>query len=1329
MNKKRYIPLVVIGALILSLIAVLPTFGAGEVSFIDPNDIGADNNGSLTDPTPDTQEYGRQGGEVGLFIEDSSLNVPVRRVLLPSRDMTQPEFDANYDGDTDDNAVDGMLPEDLSVVTKAHEAEVMALVGHDVVADDYLVIGNHNVRKVVKVEAVLPTATLGAGTAASPHRWFVVRPDADDDANPMVTPIAKSIEISSIGGTATVNNLRATDDITVTATITTGGALDAGDSLTFKVGGKTLTPLDASPVPVTGVKPGSDNKIAISLGESKFVEATLDTATPPAPTNITDRVVTFTVATTNRFASDGTTPANITQDVVLSLNYMSRDQLEQTVTLDKPFDVGSDDPDTSPAIESLMVYKILKNANGKWVTDVDGVSWSSNYGLYAIAYDRATGTDFTSNLIADSGIARGGNDAAGPTLSRENRLKGGTLSGPRITRDDALLATANGDATTAPTYTQITRINTGDDIVPPTAGRVVAWFIEKNDIPVRVRSQAHPANTTLVMQETGADTGKFSLKITAAKFGTGTGEINMPVKTTTLPQMPVNPRDVLTLAGAGSTGTLSIETTAPSFTSLLPAHNTAVKGDRPEVSAQVTDGDSGVKKADIRILFFIEEVGKSDRYVTVNPNTDGDIDEISNGFSVTGRMAGGDAPKDDATISWWVKASDNAGNVGYSDRVTADADGPDPCTAASDATIDVLADTVSCDPYVLLIDSTEPKLLRAETGRHWNSALQTGDSKDKTEYRVSKANRTSVMVVFDEYLDATSVSASDFEVNGATPDDANVYNVKVRDDTFDENPDYDKAKDPNETGTDSDGNKKYINGDGNSAIAGDSVLDVESKRGYVFLRLAAELKSSAEPKVELVGEVLDLAANEQDGGVDSAATDRIAPKLTVTIDEGTRPVTMDKVNLTITSDENIGTPSVMAYHVTKLKTDKDAAVQAKATSFVGDVKFVSGSEYTAVVSSGSAPDDGGLYTIHVMANDAAGGNKGTAGDMTKDIDVSDDTTAILFEHDEAIGPPDVDPHTDGANDTFKTDDPNVYIRIDFASEANEYDDQAGDNPDTTATETDFRLGDDLDTHHGVSIVSASLNGEDITSSIQSNSAGNIFLYKSPSPLTVGDHKLEVIAEDAAGNRHPLAQKATITIEERKPFSLKLNPGWNLISLPGEPADPDINVVIPADRTDITSVLAYDPTVPGLWLSASRGADGMFSGTLKNITASRGYWVETNTFTALPVNIPKQAVGQAITLPTIQLVKGWNMVPIVDVDGDFMLSPDSMKMPALGTPAMPNATPPVEATVGYFDGLEGVRAYTFNTITNRWELASKAGGMVELGKGYWVYVTKSGIIVP
>ena len=273
--------------------------------------------------------------------------------------------------------------------------------------------------------------------------------------------------------------------------------------------------------------------------------------------------------------------------------------------------------------------------------------------------------------------------------------------------------------------------------------------------------------------------------------------------------------------------------------------------------------------------------------------------KIAGGFEISQRLTGSDiVPDDDAIIEWWVMATDNAGNVGYSDRQASKDGEANPCNADADTDVSGLTDA-GCQAFKIEVDGTKPKLLMAETGRHWDNSLDTGDSDDKTEYRVSKADATTVLVAFDEHLDDTTVTAADFEVAGENPLETEVHNVKVRDDMFE---------------MDVDGNEDEDTGDGNSAIMGDDVQDVGQGRGYVFLTVE-EMDPTARPKVELVGKVSDVAGNQQSAGKDNEADDRVAPTLTVSIMEGDRTVTKDKVNLSITSDENISAPSVTYYMV------------------------------------------------------------------------------------------------------------------------------------------------------------------------------------------------------------------------------------------------------------------------------------------------------------------------------------------------------------------------------------------------------------------------------
>ena len=63
-------------------------------------------------------------------------------------------------------------------------------------------------------------------------------------------------------------------------------------------------------------------------------------------------------------------------------------------------------------------------------------------------------------------------------------------------------------------------------------------------------------------------------------------------------------------------------------------------------------------------------------------------------------------------------------------------------------------------------------------------------------------------------------------------------------------------------------------------------------------------------------------------------------------------------------------------------------------------------------------------------------------------------------------------------------------------------------PSTTPprTKTVKEIGDDLDTHGMVTIVSAMLGDEDITDSLQANEGSNVFLFRA-SGLDLGEHDL------------------------------------------------------------------------------------------------------------------------------------------------------------------------------------------------------------------------------
>ncbi|MQG67986.1 MAG: hypothetical protein FI707_04270, partial [SAR202 cluster bacterium] len=72
-SKVRFFPVVAIAAIAMSLVFIFPVFSAtGSVKFIEYDDSSA------------TLSWAAQGGQIGVQVTDSDLNVAIKRVLLPS---------------------------------------------------------------------------------------------------------------------------------------------------------------------------------------------------------------------------------------------------------------------------------------------------------------------------------------------------------------------------------------------------------------------------------------------------------------------------------------------------------------------------------------------------------------------------------------------------------------------------------------------------------------------------------------------------------------------------------------------------------------------------------------------------------------------------------------------------------------------------------------------------------------------------------------------------------------------------------------------------------------------------------------------------------------------------------------------------------------------------------------------------------------------------------------------------------------------------------------------------------------------------------------------
>ena len=469
------------------------------------------------------------------------------------------------------------------------------------------------------------------------------------------------------------------------------------------------------------------------------------------------------------------------------------------------------------------------------------------------------------------------------------------------------------------------------------------------------------------------------------------------------------------------------------------------------------------------------------------------------------------------------------------------------------------------------------------------------------------------------------------------------------------------------------------------------------KSDSVFLTVAA-LSPGSKPKVEVVaGGVLDAAGNPNTTVLPAppeilTAIDGIAPTLTVMLagDAGITGVSVSAKSVTSTMTTNETLLGVPAIKVAKVVKVNNVLVADGVLADAGAVSFVKTDTWERKLTSDALLPLGGasLFVAEVTGNDSAN-NTGKAGG----IDPTS-KTALLFELDTKLDAPIITPADDA--DVFRTD---PFITVNWTGEGTEY---------------------DGDSHKKVTITSATLDGVDQLANVATTDNATFIL--ATSGLALGEHIFTVNGTDEVGNKRLADEKVTFTVKEVAKVSIALKPGQNLVSLPGEPGDSAINSVITG--SEVSSVITYDPinldpTTGSPWRTATRDAAGNLAGSLTTIDAQHAYWVKTTSFDPIKVEIPDQ--GFAALPPSIQVVAGWNLVPVVSIAGNPPL-------PA-GKTCATNADSCISADT-YLGSTKWVTAYTFDPQLNQWtKLLPRNFDKVQIGSGYWVYVTEDGILVP
>ena len=833
--------------------------------------------------------------------------------------------------------------------------------------------------------------------------------------------------------------------------------------------------------------------------------------------------------------------------------------------------------------------------------------------------------------------------------------------------------------------------------------------------------------------------------------------------------LPVSDGETITVSykdaadASGNAATVSkmakVDLTAPALTLELPGDKSINSSKRPTLRATITDAGSGITASSINIVagskFSVGTVVK---------------DPISNGFRASTSPT---SDLVDATYNWYVTVTDKVGNGPKAadtrsaiSKTQGDANPAVRGTTANkfefkvDTAAPALA-SIGAKSGGVIDDRLSVNITGASTATDGQARATLTDSSAKFKVNKAKAGDkvtnvdagwTATIDTVDSETQLTLTSITNTSAGGGCTsscsadqdwDDGDSYTI--------ENPTLGQLIDKN-TATDTisiifnvgDGLGEIdaatvttamfdISGSSPPASVTVGKLNTTTKEQGVLLTLGTPLATDAKPKVELVGKLQDQSgpdANESvtvTGAAAPKVLDKLAPSITVglvaDLAAASNTVSRSEVKILVTSNEASVTPTGTARYLTGDAAGtglEQASTRTTETQEALDGKFkLTGTnswEATLKVSS-FVGNPRGLVNIKITVTDLAG-NAATKGNT--DPDGSDGklvSGSLLVEFDNALN--------DGKNPGFtltplikttvtdETDISSPSINIDFADEGKE----RKFTPDTVTSDVN------PDSHKKVELTSITLvmpDGTETDAITQTARVDDDTFGWAGVGLAVGSYTLKLKAKDEVGNTSisPGSDVSTtfsfdFKIQERAKFKRQLRPGLNLISLPSDPENTALDAVL-GGNINIRTVATYDPSDPmGPWLVAFRNATGDIAegSTLSSIDSRHAYWIEATAFVDLQVEIRPKVSIQAFP-PTLDLEKGWNLMPVID-----------LTVPTSGTTIDPD---------DYLSGITWSAAITWDPGANTWNKSipdTAATPDLKVGSGYWVWADKAGTLVP
>jgi hypothetical protein len=661
--------------------------------------------------------------------------------------------------------------------------------------------------------------------------------------------------------------------------------------------------------------------------------------------------------------------------------------------------------------------------------------------------------------------------------------------------------------------------------------------------------------------------------------------------------------------------------------------------------------------------------------------TDGDTDV---GFRIT------DDTYDDAEYSRYLNFQaygvDLAGNVGLSD---ADDD---------EQESDLVGDEQVANPHSIFIDDTEiveEDFDSSNLGDDFPEGALTGRGWDPSDLEVETNVRDSVLLIFPERLDNSTVEPSDFRYDSSIRGvDLEVERVT----TIDPDDVEDEDLGGNDDGTENERLEEIVT-------------------RYVFLRLNGEIPSADEPTINIVGDIRDRAGNNLDDDIEVEVDDGLAPQVeSVTLSEGSglgdkvNELTKDDITIRVQVNEDIAASDVTI----EFWQDEDDATTPERVVRRDDGrprKVGGDGAYELDYSVGGSVLAGDVYVVVVVEDNRGNRSVFGAEDAGSGSDLGVDPTEEIEDHrDETVFEfDDEDPALDNDDDGLTGDD-----------DTNDSDDISSSDPRKNLV---IIFHEEVSQVNEAEIDVAGGGTLDIVNDLRSTD-NEVWVFTPTEDWPLGEHTVRVVATDLADNESDDLD-FTFEISEREDFNLSLSSGWNAVSLPSDPESGDIGSVFTNDG--VTQVIAYEPWSRNPWRNAIRSG-GSWTGSLDQIRGGIGYWVLSEDFGDQDITLISAGESSVVnvTPPTIRTFRGWNLVGALD--------------PTRSEDIIEGETGDVLLTSGgvnyclrdYLSSAGDVaRAYEFDTIEStfdRIDISADActnvddtSEQAQAGKAYWIFI--------